>query len=689
MQRQLARNAYDLKAEAAERNESGIERKIVEAFLALRIEEYLNETEPSEDRRRAKMRVLEYYLNRIPFGSGYYGVRSAALGYFGKEPKDLSIEECASIVGCVKNPAGLTPLRYPESNKKARNHVLNRMMAEGMITESEWSRTTALDVTVNPRPLKRGTSHVYEKIAGLARVKVGLEAMSRGGFKIYTTIDRDAQRQAEEAVRKQLAAIEQESGYRHALYRDHQSETGKVPDYLQGAMLMIDSRTGAVRAHVGGRDYNHSQFDFVELGRRPLGTAFLPFIYSAGLQHGWHPSTTVEDSPMDNRAVMVGGREGILGEWGMEVPNPRYAGRITSRRALSQSKIAASVRLGREVGLERVVEHARGFGFDFKDSELLNRVLLGSEAASLRESVLAYSAFSQGGKMPKTLLYIERIENAEGEVIFDQAPSAGEVLPVAGLDAAGAYQIHSMLRDTLGSGNLSGEPLRPAAGEFKGFAKTGTTNTFSDGWCLGSNGTVSLGIWVGFAQGGKAPIYEGAFGRKLTYPAWAEVMSMAGGVYPGADVPVPDSLELVGVCERSGLLATPRYCYDKVETDAGERNFRTVYKEYFRKDRKTLGFCDVHGQGGVAIDEVLSSYGPDAPTSNQQETLAVNPIRPKAPALIGSDPYNSVVLSLAPGSEDGMAVMLGPVFLQDFGIPGEEEATFHLPRPAKLEIGMD
>lgn len=686
---QLARNAYDLKAEATARGESGIERKIVEAFLALRIEEFLNTEIPSEDRRPAKMKVLEYYLNRIPFGSGYYGVRSASLGYFGKEPKDLTIEECASMVACVKNPAGLTPLRYPKSNKKARDHVLNRMLAEGMITQSEWSRMTALDVEVNPRPLQRGTSHLYEKVAGLARAKVGQEAMSRGDFKIYTTIDREVQREAEEVLQEQLTAIEGTPGYRHRKLEDWDGGVGEVPDYLQGAVLMADSRSGAVRAYVGGRDYADSQFDFVELGRRPLGTAFLPFIYSAALGKGWHPSTTVEDSPMDNRSVMVGGREGILGEWGMEVNSPRYEGRITSRRSLSESKIAASVRLGREVGLEEVIEHAKGFGLDFKDAKLLNRVFLGSEAASLREAVLAYSAFSQGGRMPTTLRFIERIENGAGETIYDGGQGVVPPREVPGLDGAAAYQMHSMLRDTLQTGNLRNEASAVGGEQFPGVAKTGTTNTFSDGWSLGYNGTVSVGVWVGFAQGGKDPILEGAFGKELAYPAWARVMSVGGGLFPGAEVPVPDTLELVGICKRSGLLATPRYCYDRVETPEGERNYPTVYREYLRKDRAQLGICDVHGQGPVPIEEVLLNYGPDAVKTTQNETLAVTPIRPQAPALLGSDPYNSVVLSLAPASEDGLTVMQGPVFLQDFGVPGEEEPTFRLPKPEKIEIGLD
>lgn len=686
---QLARNAYDLKAEATSRRERGIERKIVEAFLALRIEEYLNVQLPSEDRRGAKMQVLEYYLNRIPFGSGYYGVRSAALGYFGKEPKDLTIEECASLVACVKNPAGLTPLRNPVSNKKARDHVLNRMLAERMITNVEWIRMTNSPVTVNPRPLKRGTSHLYEKVAGLARMKAGTEAMSRGGFRIHTTIDRRVQEQAYEALRRRLAEVEKVPGYRHPLYKDHKKVEGEVPRYLQGAALMIDSRSGEVLAHVGGRDYGHSQFDCIESGRRPLGTTFLPFIYSAALMHGWHPSSIVDDSPMDNRSVMVGGREGILGEWGMETRTPRYEGRISMRRSLAAAKIAASVRLGRAVGLERVVEHARNFGFDFGDSQLLNRVFLGSEPASLREVVTAYTAFPEGGKVPRRFRYIERIENEFQKVVY-QAPKGGdERRALAGCDESATYQMHSMLQDVLRDGNLSEEQVRPDGPGFRGAVKTGTTSNFGDGWCVGYNGTVSMGMWVGFLEGDQGAIYEGAFGRELVWPAWTEVMKVANVVFPGREAPVPDSLELVSLCTRSGLLATPRYCYDRVEAPDGKTTFqRTLYKDWMRKDRGQIGYCDVHGQGGMSIDEVLTSYGPEAGESGEQR-LAARPIRPKAPALIGSDPYNSVVLSLAPSAGEEVMVRRTPVFLLDYGVRGEAEATLRLPRPEKLEIEVD
>ena len=167
-------------------------------------------------------------------------------------------------------------------------------------------------------------------------------------------------------------------------------------------------------------------------------------------------------------------------------------------------------------------------------------------------------------------------------------------------------------------------------------------------------------------------------------------MTVANGLLPGQELPVPDTLELVSLCERSGLLATPRYCFDRIEGQEGEASFRrTVYRDWMRKDRAQVGYCDVHGQGGMSIDEVLAMFGPEASQTVEHESLAVSPIRPKSPALLGSDPYNSVVLSLAPSIEEEIMVMRPPVFLLDYGVRGEAEATLRLPRPEKLEIGVE
>ena len=263
---QLARNAFHLKQEADKRGEGGLERKAVEAFLALRIEKTYSKEE-----------ILEFYLNRIPFGSGFYGIRSASLGYFGKEPRDLSAMECASLVGCIKNPTRISPLNNLKENKKARDQVLQRMADEGFISSKEGKIYRNTPVVVRPNPIRRGTSHLYERIANAVRSRLGEDALTEGGFKIYTTIDLDVQQAMEKSLLRQLSIAESHELYEQPLYDSYRKRDGK-PNYLQGAGYMIDNESGSVLAYIGGRDFTHSQYDFVESGSKPSGTAFFPFI---------------------------------------------------------------------------------------------------------------------------------------------------------------------------------------------------------------------------------------------------------------------------------------------------------------------------------------------------------------------------------------------------------------------------
>jgi membrane peptidoglycan carboxypeptidase len=317
---QLARNAYNLKDEAILRKETKMQRKLVEAFLARRIED-----------RYSKRQILNFYINRIYFGSGFYGLRSASLGYFGKEPLELTLGECASLVTLIKNPNGRSPLNNPEINRNGRNYVLGRMRDEGMISSSDVARLKVLPLGLNSQPLRRGTSHLYERVAEAVGAALGEDALASGKFKIHTTILAEAQNAAQKALFDSLAQAEARPGYAHPKYQDYRKNSTKPAEYLQGAVLMIDHDTGEVLAHVGGRDYSQVPFDFIELGKRPLGTAFFPYIYAAGLSGSQTPATLIEDEPMDNRAVMIGGREGILGEWGMEISSPTYEGKIPAR----------------------------------------------------------------------------------------------------------------------------------------------------------------------------------------------------------------------------------------------------------------------------------------------------------------------------------------------------------------------
>ena len=684
---QLARNAFDLLGEARRKEQRGVERKIVEAFLALRIEKELGNTpemvkafpDPEARKKAMKTRLLEFYLNRVPFGGGYYGVRAASLGYFGKEPQELNLAECASIVACVKNPTAINPVRHPVRNKKDRDHVLRRMALEGMITEEEKTRLTSLPVETSPDPILRGKSYLYEKIERLARDIVGEEAMAEGGFTIETSIDYELQQQAEERLRDELNLIERRSDYQHAKYEDYQRDK-RGPRYLQGAALTIDNDSGEVLVHVGGRDYSHSQYDFIELGRRPLGTAAFPFINAAAWDRGMTPASEVLDAPMNNRQLMVGGIEGIVGEWGMEVTNPTYAQRdITARQALVNSKIAAMVRLGTKVGLKTWMGAMQDFGFQFSKEKLLPRNLVGWNAASVPETVNAYAAFARGGRGFRTLRYLRKITDSHGEVLY-QAPTSVPDAAKRACSPETAYQVHTVLNDVLQTGNLSEEARQLSGGNFPGGVKTGTPYNFTDAWTAGYTRKITSAVWVGFHQGSRRAIVSNGFARTLSLPIWTGMMNASRNKYPDEEIPRPKSVVTRTCCRDSGQKPT-LYCNEVIENaSTGEVSFRsTSYQEFFKKGIK-LGICSVHGAG---VDAGLYAQG-----KPPRKALPVVPIKSKAPLLIGSDPYNSEKPSLAPEdiNADKEAVFNDDTLVVEDSVRGEREALLQLPRPPRFEL---
>ncbi|MGJ8726542.1 MAG: transglycosylase domain-containing protein [Roseibacillus sp.] len=684
---QLARNAFNLQKEADERGESGIERKIVEAFVATEIEKtYVGKVSPDE-RVTRKRKLLEMYLNRVHFGKGYYGIRAAALGFFGKEPEDLSISESASLVACIKNPYWINPIKNPERNQKDRNHVFTRMFAEGTIpSREEYERLSAAPVVTNPRPLRRGTSHLYDKVVALTRDVVGDDAMSRGGFSIYTTVDKKVQESARQSLREQLLEIEQVEGYSHPLLSEHKREDLEAPEYLQGAVLVTDSSTGAVIAHVGGREFLHSQYDFIESGRRPIGTAFLPVVYAAAFENGRSPATLLDDLPIDAREVALGGSEGILGEWGIEIMDPVYEGEITCRQALRDSKIAASVRLGLDVGVATVANQAKKFGLPLESGEMLARLLLGWEQNSLWQVSRMYSSFARNGQAPKNLYYIESIKDIDGKEVYRAPRTKSETEEVC--SSSSAFQVHSILADTTRKGNLSGKAGGLVEPEFS-IVKTGTSHNFSDAWSVGYNGQLTCGVWVGFLEGRK-PIYDYAFSKEASLPIWTDTMNTVANEFPGERIRMPATLTAVGLCQRSGRKVT-RYCYDSVfDPELGVSLASTSYPEYLRVGEAEVGLCPVHGAGGVTPS---AKFAPDT-EGLRQRRLSVTPIQVLATALLGDDPYGSKTPTPAkveeeeePQEEDGDSLVSKKAsFVAKETRKGEREATIKLRPPPRIPI---
>lgn len=670
---QLARNAFPIKEDAAALNQRGYERKLTEVFVARRIEAQFSKDE-----------IVTMYLNRIAFGSGFYGVRAAARGYFGVEPIDLTVAQCATLVGCIKNPSLYNPLADPEASRKSRNNVLRRMAEDGFITTAEAEEYKKLPIETDPQPFQRRTSHLYARVVKEARDLVGETELTGSGYRIYTTIDGDLQELAEEQLAEQMQVIESDPLYKHPRYESYRKDKPKTHDYLQAALVAMNHNTGEVLAYVGGRDFSHSTYDFVQSGRRPLGTGIFPVVYASAFANGQSPVTQLLDEPIDQRAVMVGGTEGILAEWGFESETPVFEGKITARRALGASKIAATVRLGKDVGLETVMATGRAMGLNLPEEEIFTRELLGFSSASMPEVLNAYGTLASGGQLPAKGRLLSRVESADGEVIVE-LESTG--LRERVLDEASAYQVHSCLRSGGVDGASRGIAELMEVESYEGAVKTGTTNDFSDNWVAGYEGDVTCAIWLGFKDGAKGGIARPAFARDTILPVWAEVMRNAQNEGRGMAHSPPATLEEVTVCATSGGQLT-RFCYqEQIDERTGNAQFiSTGYKEYLREGDEGLAYCTVHGEGGGGLADLLEEFSPDAAPEEEQQLLAI-PIRPQGSALIGADPYGAIMPSLAASQPDPR---FSPGAQQiDRGIPGADAAKIELDQPGRLQIIVD
>jgi len=636
---QLARNAYDLKKRSEERGMGGFGRKIVEIFLALRIEE-----------RYSKDQILEFYLNRVYFGSGNYGIRAASLGYFGKEPLELTTRESASIAGLIKNPNNISPLNNPKNNLRWRNHVLDRMHLEGYLTQEEAAKLKDMPLGLNPKPLTRRISHIYDRIASRLASYIGTERTATGGLKIYTTLDKRIQDNALEALNRSLANIENRPDYKYPKYRDYNINPlgGNKPEFIEGAVLMVENSTGAILAYHGGRDFGKRQFDSIEMGKRSPGTALLPFVYAAGFKSGQSPASRVQDDQIDNRTAGVGGSEGVLGEWGAEITNPRYEGNISARHALAKGKCAATIRFGQKYPVNNLVDMLGQLGMSKPQADehgvYRPRTYIGFDPVSLKEMVKAYSAFAGMGTMVRDLYFLERIESERGELLWESPKRLGTIPRDKVLDSGVCYQINSVLSDSLKYG-----PAKKVADQFKksflGVAATGTTYTFSDNWMVGYNDKITCGVWIGHLENGKQ-IYNGAFSSETCGPVLASAINSALPEYSGGMVSMPDNLERIEICQTSGKRAG-RYCYEIDRNASGNdtRYRRTTYFEFLRKGDGSVADCDVHLDEDLNFDTLAGILG--STSSSNNKILPVAPIVPKSAVLLGNDTYQSQKLVIS------------------------------------------
>jgi 1A family penicillin-binding protein len=632
---QLARNSFSLKQKT-------FRRKLLEVFLARRIEEHFG-----------KQKIMELYLNRIYFGGGLYGAEAAARGYFGKSAREMSLAECATLAGLIKSPNRLSPWTDRAASSEARNYVLDRMRDLDFISRERCASARAEKVVTGSRQNAQGQTYAVDYIRQQVIAAVGWDRAMNEGFRIHTTIDVDLQKVAEDSLRVNLERVEQHPDYNHQIYVDYAATFRKAkangtmsdqpaPEYLQGAVIGLDNETGDILVLVGGRDFEHNQYDRALQARRPAGTAMLPFVYATAFEKGLFPGSLVEDSPLDNRAVMIGGTTGILGEWGPESAENRYEGAMTARQALAKSKNGATIRIGMNAGVESVLQlcSAAGIGSPLRPYPA---TFLGSSEVTLAELALAYTIFPNGGWRPSAPHILERIEEKDGTVVWDAKRDRTRKTVIK---PETAYEVHSGLVDALQSGTGKAAYTQFGLKKMPVAGKTGTAYDFTDALFAGYDSNFTCAVWMGFDKPQK--IYRGAFGRELALPIWVNIMNAAAQHYPPREIKQPANLKEVEICSRSGLLATDK-CYDTVKAANGDTvQRRTTYMEIATETQMPTEPCNIHGEPRTRLVRDLPSG--DLPRAALAVDLSeVMPVVIKNPTLLADkDPYNSLKPTLKP-----------------------------------------
>lgn len=485
---QLAKNLFLTQERTAS-------RKIQEAILALWLE-----------RNYSKDQILELYLNRVYFGAGAYGVEAAAQRYYGKSARHVSLSEAAVLAGLVQSPSRLAPNRNPKAAQARAELVIAAMNELGFITPG--MTKTALGEPAEPvRPNGAGSANyaadyvmdVLDDFVGTIDTDIA----------VFTTIDPMMQSAAERVLVEELNA------------------KGQKFNVSQGAFVALQP-DGAVRALVGGRNYETSQFNRATSARRQPGSSFKPFVYLTAVERGYTPDMVMEDAPVSYRG------------WNPQNYDRKYRGPITLRDALALSLNTIAVKLNMEVGPKAVAQTAQRLGIT-SPLQANGSLALGTSEVTPLELVSAYAAFANGG-IGVTPYVITEVKTLDGKIIYKRPASAGGLGRV--IDPSAVAMMNEMMHNTfvIGTARKAQVPGWPMAG------KTGTTDDYKDAWFVGFTGNLVAGVWLGNDDG---ELTKRVTGGNLPTEVWHNFMKIAlkdkqPVALPGSerfrnDVPVADA----------------------------------------------------------------------------------------------------------------------------------------------------
>ncbi len=526
-----------------------IGRKLKESMAALVLE-----------LKYRKDEILESYLNEIYLGQAgsvaIYGVGEAAHRYFGKALEDLAIEEVALIAGLIKGPNTYAPTRNVGQATRRRNIVLTRLRDAGRLTEEAWKRAVNRPMTVAlSQDVLTDAPYFVDYL--LRHVEEGTGMGIPEGAKMYSTLDPWVQQGAAEALHKGLVQLE--STY-PAL------KLGETP--VQGAVVVLGTKTGHLLAMVGGRDYRASQFNRAVQAHRQAGSLVKPFIYLAAFEavagqgKAVHtPATLVMDEPVtfDSGA----------GPWSPQNYDRQFHGQVSVRSAVEHSYNVPAVRVAHHIGLAALRTTLHGFGLDDLWAGNLS-MALGSASVTLLDITSAYGGLANGGVLTRPLALF-KMTSEGGDTLWTLSPDRHQaVSPQA------AYLMTSLLKGVVDRGTAASARGLGVSGPVAG--KTGTTDGYRDAWFIGYTPDLVIGVWVGFDD--ERPLK--LTGSQAALPIWSGVARRLMARQTG-DFVMPSGIVQREIDPRTGQLATSR-CPDKIS-------------EVFIAGTEPTVYCELHGSG--------------------------------------------------------------------------------------------
>ncbi|RDW22298.1 monofunctional biosynthetic peptidoglycan transglycosylase [Oceanobacillus arenosus] len=516
-------------------------RKLKEAFYTIRLEMYYSKEE-----------ILEGYINTVYYGHGAYGVEAASKYFFNKSAAELDLAESAMLSGIPKGPTYYSPFNNETNAANRQALILNLMKNNEVITEQEYNHAKAEEIVYSQaRQIEKEMIGPYFQDVVLSEaadlLNLEMDGIRSGGFNIYTTLDIDQQSMLETTTSATISA---------------------QSDIEIGAMAM-DPKSGAIRALIGGRDYQKSPFNRAVDAMRMPGSTFKPFLYYAALQNGYTASTLLASKPTTF----------MLEDGEVYAPsnfNDYYAEEpITLAQALSLSDNIYAVKTMLYLGADNLIKTARQFGIT---SELpaVPSLALGTATVSLKEMVTAYGMLANGGKQIDGHT-IEKITDRNGKVLFERENEAGPLV----LEPKQVFILNHLMTGmfdhnldgytAVTGASIADSLTRPYAG------KSGTTN--SDNWMIGYSPSLVTGIWTGYDDNRTMEVVaESGYAKKI----WADFMEYAHKESPQENFDAPIGVVGIPIDPKTGALATP-YCDTSVIM-------------YFEKGTEPRKYCTEHFQ---------------------------------------------------------------------------------------------